>query len=289
MSLSRGGAILDTAFTPRARWVNTRSTVIFPYCTVLILLSLLLGGGTHSGFLNDAILELAAVPLLAFVLWRKRDQIVASQTRQANTLCVAIALLPALQLIPLPPFIWTRLGGHEVILETFEILGDPLPWMPLTVSPRATWLSGLSLIPPLTIFLATLQLGPWERRLMSLAILLIGIVSGFVGLLQVAQGPDSPLRFFEITNPSEAVGFFANRNHFASFLYSLTLLAAAWAVDAGTRKKNSLVEKRVANVTLAIAFVVIVVFFGGRDDGALARWIESYHFGPIRGVRLGRR
>jgi hypothetical protein len=31
----------------------------------------------------------------------------------------------------------------------------------------------------------------------------------FVGLSQVAQGPNSTLRFYEITNLSEAVGFFA--------------------------------------------------------------------------------
>src|SRR5262249_20543390 len=43
-----------------------------------------------------------------------------------------------------------------------------------------------------------------------------------------AQGPSSPLRFFEDTNSSETVGFFANRNHFAALIYCLIPLAAAW-------------------------------------------------------------
>ena len=58
------------------------------------------------------------------------------------------------------------------------------------------------------------------------------MVTVFVGLSQVAQGQSSALRFFEVTNPSEAVGFFANRNHFAALLYALILFAAAWAVEA---------------------------------------------------------
>jgi hypothetical protein len=37
-------------------------------------------------------------------------------------------------------------------------------------------------------------------------------------LLQVAQGPRL-LRLFAVTNLSEAVGFFANRNHFAALLF----------------------------------------------------------------------
>ena len=51
----------------------------------------------------------------------------------------------------------------------------------------------------------------------------VGIIGVFVGLFQVAGGPESPLRYFEITNPTEAVGFFANRNHFAALLYCLIL------------------------------------------------------------------
>jgi O-antigen ligase len=49
-------------------------------------------------------------------------------------------------------------------------------------------------------------------------------------LLQVAQGPESSLRFFEDTNPTEAVGFFANRNHFAALIYCMMMLTVGWIV-----------------------------------------------------------
>ena len=102
--------------------------------------------------------------------------------------------------------------------------------MPMSVSPQATWLSALSVIPALAIFLGVVLLGYHERRLLSLVILAMGFIGVFVGLLQVAQGPESPLRFFAITNPTEAVGFFANRNHFAAFLYCSILFAIPWVL-----------------------------------------------------------
>lgn len=48
------------------------------------------------------------------------------------------------------------------------------------------------------------------------------------------KGLMSSLRFFEYTNPTEAVGFFANRNHFAALLYTVMLFAAVWAADGAT-------------------------------------------------------
>ena len=57
----------------------------------------------------------------------------------------------------------------------------------------------------------------------------------------MAQGPASSLRFYEFTNPSEAVGFFANRNHFAALLNVTLVLAALWlwmTADAALRQRT---------------------------------------------------
>ena len=72
--------------------------------------------------------------------------------------------------------------------------------MPISVSPHRTWLSALSLLAPLAIFIGTLLLGYRERRWLSLVILSVGTVSVFIGLIQVAQGPESPLRFFHLAD-----------------------------------------------------------------------------------------
>jgi O-antigen ligase len=167
-----------------------------------------------------------------------------------------------MQLVPLPPWIWTRLPNREWMTGVFDLIGGARPWMPISVSPNSTWLSVLSLIPPFAIFAATIQLNYRQRRMLSLIILGVGIVSVFLSLTQFAQGPSSSLRFFAITNDAEPVGFFANKNHFAAILYALLLFAAAWAIDAAF-KTGSWADRRsfeaVTVIALTVSFLLLAV------------------------------
>ncbi len=229
----------------------------------------MIGGGTRSGFLSDAILQLIALPLLVVALWSIWDVPLSKTARWACRLTLAIVALPLLQLVPLPPAVWTSLPGRQPIVEVFELLGSELPWMPLSVSPRATWLASLSILPPTAIFLGILLLDDRERRVLSLIILAIGGIGVFVGLIQVAQGPASPLRFFEFSNPREAVGFFANRNHFAASLYCLTLFAAAWAAVLFVGQSGHTRRYETANIAaLAACFTLLVALVAAQ---AMAR------------------
>ena len=205
---------------------------LFFLCAAVMVSSLILGGGTRPGFLSDAIIQLLAIPLLLVALQRIAVLPSRKTVRWPLLLCLAIALVPVLQLLPLPPSVWTALPGRAPALEAFSLIDRALPWMPISLSPRVTWTSALSLLPPIAIFLATLLLGYRQRRALSLLLVAFGVLSAFVGLAQVAEGPASSLRFYAFTNPTEAVGFFANRNHFAAALYAITVLVAAWAVEA---------------------------------------------------------
>jgi O-antigen ligase len=238
--------------------------------------SLLIGGGTRAGFLSDAVLQLLAVPALLIALTSLMDLPTWRTTIKPNTswalaFCFAIALVPLLQLIPLPPLIWTKLPGREAIVNVLSLVGDHLPWRPISVSPSATWVSFLSLLPPIAIFLSAIQLGYRERRQLSLVIIAIGILSAFLGLLQVAQGPNSSLRFFAITNSTEAVGFFANRNHFAALLYVVLLFAAAWAIDIGSRAASWTDLRSFDAATLLAVTAILVVFVVVIAGEAMAR------------------
>lgn len=237
-------------------------------CAFLTVSSLLLGGGTRAGFVSDVLLQLIAIPAglislscLIELLWEKPEAM--RRARSALALCAAIALFPLIQLVPLPPAIWTNLPGRESVKGVFDLLNDTPPWRPITVSPNATWISFVSLLPPLTIFFGVIQLSYRERRGLSLLIIAIGLVSAFVGLLQVAEGPNSGLRFFTVTNSGEAVGFFANRNHFAALLYSILVFAMAWIIDitpkAGSVKNISRFEPRMIAILVA-GFVIPIVF-----------------------------
>jgi O-antigen ligase len=236
---------------------------------VVLVCCLLLGGGTRAGFLSDAIAQLTTIPLLLAALWRLWDWSLLKRLRWPLAFCLAIVLVPLLQLVPLPPEVWTALPNREQVAGAFELLQRDLPWMPISVSPNATALSALSLLPPVAIFLAMLTLDRRGRRLISLAVLAVGVLNVTVGLNQLVQGPESPLRFFAYTNPTEAVGFFANRNHYAAFLYSATLIAAAWAVEAVNAFEVSRrrFEGR-AVVALAATFTILVALVAAQ---AMAR------------------
>jgi O-antigen ligase len=175
-------------------------------------------------------------------------------------LCFGTALLPLLQLVPLPPWIWTKLPGRETIVAIFELIGGQGNWMPISMSPTATWLSFLSLLPPMAIFLGAVQLGYRERRWLSLIVISVGIVSAFLGMIQVVLGPAAPLRLYGVGNKTEAVGLFANRNDFAAFLYVVLVFAGSWAVDIAFKAVSwKQVRRAFSIVMLTAAFLVLIV------------------------------
>lgn len=195
-----------------------------------LLLVILLGGSTKAGFLSDAILQLACLPLLLMAASRIFSAGTPGRLKFAGLAACLVAVPPLIQLIPLPPF--AVLASHQAYAEAFEATGGRAGWVPLSLDVKATAASALGLIPALAIFFGTLLLGRGERRAATLVLLGIGLISVFVGILQVAQGPGSALRFFPYTNLNEAVGFFANRNHFAALTYVLFLFASVWAIHA---------------------------------------------------------
>ena len=244
-----------------------RPSLMFGLCAITLVAALLLGGGTRGGFLSDTILELIAIPaFLAAVTaliampWADRQGVAV----WALALCLAIAALPLLQLVPLPPWIWTRLPHRDEIAGIFALVHRDLPWLPISVSPSLTWAGVLSLLPPVAVFLGAIQLGYRERRVLSLILVALGIGSALLGLLQVAQGQSSPWRFFVVTNPTEAVGFFANRNHLAALLNLVLLFGAAWAVHVGYsvghwRERRNIETASVVALTASFLGLVILI------------------------------
>lgn len=229
-----------------------------------MLACLVMGGGAAVGFLSDVVIQLLAIPVLLISLWRYLDLPAAARPRWALTLAILVVVVPALQLVPLPPALWTLLPGRQPLVDSFTLLNSELPWAPISMAPAATWLSLVSLLPPLAVFFATLLMRFSQRRQLSAWMLAFAAVSVFFGLSQVAGGPTSPLRFFANTNPTEAVGFFANRNHFAALLYVMILLAAAWASGTATqvlaapgqrRFEAGLILPMMASFTLLVMFV----------------------------------
>lgn len=128
------------------------------------------------------------------------------------------------QLAPLPAS-WF---GDRFPAGLLEGVGMRPAWTQLSLTPSATWAAAISAIPVLAVFGGVSQLDAPSRFKLVALVIALGSIALLVGFLQVMQGPQSGLRLYDFTNPSEAVGFFANRNHFAAQLYTMLIFAAAW-------------------------------------------------------------
>jgi O-antigen ligase len=235
----------------------------------MLSLSIVLGGGSRSGYLSDALLQLISIPPLLIAVsrlaaLRRSDPKAFRHTRPGLLFAAAIVLVPLIQLVPLPPALWTLLPGHAPIVAAYDALGRSPAWLPISVSPDATTLAALALLPPLALFLCVLLLDYRERRLLSLLLVALAVASSFLALLQISQGVSSPLRFFPTYNASQAVGFFANKNHLAALLYAALAFAAVFALDVGSgfrlaRNRTWFETRGLLPVTLSLLVIVVLI------------------------------
>jgi len=242
---------------------------VFWLTAFTLVASMVLGGGTRPGFLSDVLLQLFSIPLLIVSTSQLFDLLSTDarqrrQVRWAAIFCYAVVLLPIVQLVPLPPSLWTLLPNRAPIIATFNNLNSALPWLPISVVPNDTWLTLPALIPPFAVLFGTVLLNYRERRMLSIVLIGVGIISAFLGLMQISQGPASMLRFFTVTNETDAVGFFANRNHFAALLNTVILFAAAWAIEnvfnSGIwRNLKTLEARSIVPVTTSVLAVIVLL------------------------------
>jgi O-Antigen ligase len=202
-----------------------KSLLFFWLTAFTLLIALTVGGATRQGLGSDAIPEFVSLPLLAMALPRAWPTL--RRSRSALALVIGVVALPCLQLVPLPYWLWSSLPGRQSIVEILATAGAPLSWRPISLIPGATERALVSLLPVVAIFLSVLSLDRYERMLLLLLAVAVGVLSALIAMVQVLGGSDSGLYFFNITNVGRGVGFFANANHFAAFEYALLPIAAA--------------------------------------------------------------
>jgi O-Antigen ligase len=205
--------------------------------------------------------QLAALPLLAWALLKLTPSQLGRRGQWAIILLCAIIAWPLLQLIPMPPSLWSGLPGRGEIASAYQAAGMTLPWLPLSLYPSATWLGLISLLPATAVFLAMLSLERRPRRVVIVLIFVIVLGSVVVDMVQIMGGKDGPLQFYyrgasDRAVSDRAVGFFANPNHNAAFLYSATPFVTAWMIGVlHDRRQN----RGISLVLLALLVVTIII------------------------------
>ncbi len=174
----------------------------------------------------------------------------------------ALLALPLLQLVPLPPSLWTIFPGRPALAGAFAAAAEPLPWLPLSMTPGATERFFFSFLPAASLIWALGDLGEHARRRIVWVAVVLGLFSVALGFAQLAGGQNSPLRFYSAD--SDAVGFFANRNHYAASLYMLIPLATAAISGSATSWRTN-----IACVLIALPLLLGVMLSGSRAGWAL--------------------
>lgn len=242
------------------------------HCAVplFLLLCIMLGGSTRGHWAN-MVLQLAAIAIIAWAALTRRP---AQLPKSATMLVLVVGLtllLILIQLVPLPPSIWTAFPGRDFVADGYALLGQPLPWLPISLAPHQTLASALWLLPPLAVLAGMLRLGAFRASWLVGALAIATFAAVLVGTLQVASGDPvhSPWYFYKATNFGLATGFFANSNHMATLLvvaipFVVALFGSRWT-QVGSAQAS-------ASKTAILAGGLLVILLGLGLNGSLAGW-----------------
>lgn len=168
---------------------------------------------------------------------------------------IVFGALMAVQLIPLPPIIWSALPGHEFYQDALESVGLADRWRPLSMSPDLTLNSLLGLLPVLAASLLFAPLDDAGRRLMLDGVLVCLLISALLAALQLVSGAFYP---YPHNNEGTGVGFFANRNHQALFLaLGIVLILGRWRLVE--RRHSKPIAITIVLAAIAIVFMVLII------------------------------
>lgn len=251
---------------------------VFVAAAALLLVSLLVGGTSRP--LNDLIVFLAALPLF-FLL-------VAGATRAGlpwtGKLAIALVALAALQLVPLPPAVWTALPGRDMAAMALEGAGLDIGWRPLALDPGSAAMALATLFSPIVLHIAVANMEwPQVRRLLAI-LAAFALLSAIFGIFQRVAGG---LNVLPTEHAGDSVGFFTNRNHHADLIIAAMLLLTAL-----------LPHDRVDKFRIALSAVVVLLVFavvattsrGGLAlavPGVLAGLLIIWRPKPQRALMLG--
>lgn len=196
---------------------------LFAAVAFQLAVALLVGGTARP--MHVLLCFFASLPTLALLLMGTRSR----KPGWTALLALALYALAWLQLVPLPPGVWTALPGRELAVQVLDVAGLPLGWRPLALDPGAAAAALASLAAPLILLVAAGRLGSEEQRKLLLAIFALALVTAVFGVLQRLTGS---MTLYDIEHAGAATGLFANRNHQAAFLAcAMVLLPALRASD----------------------------------------------------------
>lgn len=243
---------------PKASRRPASNLLEFPFVMLSIFLAVLwiAGGASRADVFGQVVVRSVAWIILAAVLVFGRPPRWSAISSVAIFLLASVIVV-AMQLIPLPPDIWTALPGRELLAQSALVSDQPQPWRPISLSPDATVNALSSLIVPIVV-VVLMGMQARESRWAVVTLVLVVIMAGcLLALLQFAGSNfDNPL----INYVGQVSGNFANRNHMALLAGIGCVLAPVWAYNESESPR----WRALVAIGLLLFFVLIILATGSR-------------------------
>lgn len=245
-------------------------------------LLILLGGTAQFRDLHNVFLETAAVLFLGLYAWQRPDVL---SPRGMMAFAYALTALITVQLIPIPFRLWSAMPGHRLYADALHVAGIADQARPMSIAPDMTLSCLTGTLPILATIAALRSLDTSQRYRLAIPLTLLLLVGAILGMMQTAQGAESPLRLYRLSTPDGPLGFFSNRNHHA--------LSLAIGIPLGVMAFRLLPARRPLNLSPWLAlgvvlFLAVTVLVAG-SRGALIAMMPGLVFLilPLRAILTG--
>lgn len=232
-----------------------------------LLIAGLFGGGLLAWTPGNMVLMVATIAMAVALAWRDGFAAFARAPLAGRIALIGIAVLPLLQLVPLPPAIWHALPGQDLRRLTLGLVDLANTWQPLTLEPAETALCAVTAVGFVTFTGWLLRLSDADFKRLFLVAMGLVLLNIAIGLLQVFS--DGRWMALQASMGATLLGFFANKNHMALVL-ACSILLFGLEVSRGPRwhqRRRLLVTGYVA---FALVAIVVTNSRAGLALGALA-------------------
>ncbi|WP_260483867.1 O-antigen ligase family protein [Sphingomicrobium flavum] len=239
-----------------------------------LLVALIFGGGGAQGPLNNGIIVMLSVILLAGVLWSH-----FTGRRPLPTIALWPAILMAgvlgiciFQLTAASDGIWIDVAGRSSERQLLELLGASAA-RPLSLDTEATNRAFLAFIAPFAILLSAMGATRKQTFTYALLVAAAATIHAMLGLVQASLGFPKHLSFYNDMVLPLPNGAFANANHFGTMMVFGMLAAASAYLLAGRAKRKTpipLTGKKVDRRALQLLplFLILVLLVVVADTRA---------------------
>ncbi len=230
---------------------------------IALIAIFVMGGSAREDVQSLAVLNPAMIICCGIALITLQKKHLPKKKRTLAVFALAFIVV-GFYLIPVPAQLneYFRGAGDAVdIWAATDVLDAPHF---LALAPAAGWQTLFFLFAPLAVLLLAFQLNVDDLRYILPIVILVGAISGTIGVLQLSGSANGSLYLYRITNNGSAVGLFANRNHAAVFLACLFPMLAIFAARSHTTHGGDGSVEHLIAIAVAIILVPLILVTGSR-------------------------